>query len=222
MNSKPLLLFASLWVLGVGHVQAAAVFITNHSFEDDDIANNTNSNSAPSGWSVTGGSGSYLDRNGSGGFNDQIDPTPDTGDSEQMAWSNGGDFFQLTGTAIAANTLYTLTVDMGDRTNLGFPGAELRLGSGAPFGSNLLTPTVVSNTIPTNGAGPSDGWQTWTTTFTTGASPVAGNLRVELLNTGGTQPLFDNVRLDATAIPEPSTVMLSTMASLLLLRRRRK
>ena len=221
MYSKPLLLFASLWVLGVGHVQAATVFIINHSFEDDDIADNTNSNSAPSGWSVTGAGASYLDRNGTGGFNDLIDPTPDPDDSEQMAWSNGNDFYQLTGTAIAANTTYTLTVDVGDRTDTTFQVSELRLGVGASFGSNLLTPTVISNTTPVNDTGSSDGWQTWTTTFTTGASPTAGNLRIEILNSG-VQSLYDNVRLESSPIPEPSTALLGALGSLILLCRRRK
>ena len=222
MKTKTLIATTTAFTLFAGSASAAPIFIANHSFEDDDIADNTNANSAPSGWSVTGAGGaSYLDRNGTGGFNDQIDPTPDATDSEQMAWSNGSDFYQETGTAVAANTVYTLTVDVGDRTNTNFQPTELRLGIGATFGTNLLTANVVANTAPTNGAGPSDGWETWVTTFTTGASPTAGNLRVEIVNNGGVQPLYDNVRLTESLVPEPSSSALLGLSGLLIARRRR-
>jgi len=172
--------------------------VANHSFETNDLADGTNASpAAPPNWTVTGGGASYLDRN-SGAFNTVIDPTPDA-DGEQLVWSNGGDLYQTLSTVLTANTTYALAVDVGDRTDVNpYAGAQLRLGTGSTFGSNLLTARVAANTAPVNGGGAGDGWQTWVSTFTTGASPAGlGNpLRVELINPGGGQTLFDNVRLD--------------------------
>lgn len=83
---------------------------------------------------------------------------------------------------------------------------------------------MVSNTTPFNGAGANDGWETWVTTFTTGPSPVGlgDQLRVELATTNGIQSCFDNVRLDAVTIPEPSGFALLGLCGLGLLRRHRR
>ena len=166
---------------------AVPILVANHSFEDPALAVNTNNNVAPPSWS---GSGGVLN-----GFAAQgLDSRPDG--SAQNLWSNGGDFFQVLGTAIAPNTTYTLTVDLGDRSDTGFPAnTEIRLGSGGGYDTNLLPFTSEIRPLPTTG------WQTWTATFDSGAAPVAGPLRIDLTNPGGVQPQFDNVRLDAAPTP---------------------
>ena len=202
----------------VGH--ATPITVLNHSFEVDDLADGINLNVVPPSWSVSGPGASYLDRNPDGGanaFNQQIDPTPDPMDAEQLAWSNGGDLFQVLGTGLAANTRYTLTVDVGDRTNLAAPVNAIRLGSGSAFGSDLLSATIISNAAPLNGADPNDGWEVWVSTFVTGSNPLGlgDPLRVELVS-DGVQVLFDNVRLDATVIPEPGAVPLLVLGGVIL------
>jgi hypothetical protein len=125
---------------------------------------------------------------------------------------------------LAANTTYTLTVDVGDRTDINFAGAILNLGTGPGAGNNLLPAVVIANTTPTNTAAAGDGWQTWQSTFTTGAAPanLGQPLRIDLVNINGIQTLFDNVRLDGSTIPEPSTSILSAIVLGVVMCQRRR
>jgi len=182
---------------------AAAVPITNPSFESADIADGT-FGPTPTGWTLNGVQSGLLDRN-SGGFATAIDPTPDATDSEQMIYSNQGDHYQVLTTTLTANTTYTMTADAGDRTDVNFGGGELRLGTGLSFNTNLLTPSLVWNNAVTNGGGASDGWKTWRSTFSTGPTPsgLGDPLRVEVLGSAA-QTLFDNVRLESNNyVPVP-------------------
>lgn len=211
-------------VLTAAYSNAATITIGNHSFED---ATNTS-------WqSSSNGSTPANPVTTSGVIASTIHDTPPDG-TDRIHHSNGQsghDIYQVLGTTVAANTIYTMTVDIGDRTDLGPGSPVLRLGtvSATPtatddYGLNLLTGTIVANTIPLNGAGASDGWETWITTFTTGASPTGFGdaLRVELENVGGAQALFDNVRLDASPIPEPSAAVLLGLGGLAFVLRRRR
>jgi hypothetical protein len=178
------------------------VFVRNYSFEEPDVANGASF--TPYLWSSASTAG--VDRNGTGNH----DPTPDTADGEQLIFSNGGDAYQLLATVkLETGCTYTLTVDVGDRTDTGFGGAQLRLGTGSTYGNNLLAATVVANTTPVNGGGASDGWQTWVSTFTAGSGVVGDPLRIELVNPGGAQTLWDNVRLSVTP---PAGVVWTTPA----------
>jgi hypothetical protein len=205
--------------LVVGVAQAAPLSITNHSFEANQITGDGNTGTfsddlqggAPSGWSDT--IGGWLTRESGSFFNDKVAPTPDSGDdaSEQMVFSNGGSYLnQVLAAALAANTTYTLVVDIGDRTDTPFGGAEVRLGTGAGIGNNLLTATSSSTPAPADG-----NWATWTLEFVTGpaAAGLGQPLRIEL-HSNGTQALFDNVRLDAVTVPEPGTLVLFALGIL--------
>lgn len=185
------------------------ITIINPSFEIDNPGPGGVSSGPTAGWSGVG----HLDRTAAP-FNTVIDPTPDGADAERLGWSNGGTPTQVLSALLLANTTYTLTVDIGDRTDLAFAGAQLRLGTGPGLGSNLLPAVVVANTTPVNGAGPNDGWQTWQSTFTTGAAPpnLGQPLRIELFNPGTIQTLYDNVRLDASPVPEAASSILCVIA----------
>ena len=202
----------------------AAIIIVNHSFESTDITANLSSNPSSTtmpGWTTIAGNEWLADRGVGGALGTNTDPTPDA-DGEQFLMTKGGGAYQVTSEAMAANTVYTLTVDIGDRNNQGFPTVDMRIGTGSTFGANLLAATVVSNTTPTNAGTTTDGWETWVYTFTNGAGVPTENLRVELFNTGSGQALFDNVRLDATSVPEPTTTALIGLGGLALILRRRK
>jgi hypothetical protein len=172
-------------------------------------------------------SGAVDWNNGGGGvlstlpqyFGGVLTPSSPADTENQNAWSNGGTFDQVLTATLHANTTYTLSAYVGERSDTGaWPGAALDLGYGAGGGSNLLTPNTTTAPQP-----PAGGWQLWTTTFVTGASPagLGQPLRVDLV-ANGIQVQFDSVQLNAT--PEPSSIVLYSLGALGLLvaaRRRR-
>ena len=166
-----------------------------------------------------------------------VDAVP--GGGTYMHYNNGSSesIYQVLAATLAANTTYTFSIQAIDRSNLNFQSSELRLGyvSGVDdgttgdtitndfFGEFLLTPTVLNNTTPVNGAGASDGIENWVSTFTTGASPagLGQSLRIEIVGSG-VQSLYDNVSLTYETVPEPSTTALLGLGGLALILRRRK
>lgn len=152
-----------------------------------------------------------------------------SGDAEsQNAWSNGGDGWQVLSATLQANSVYTLTVDVGQRLDVGFPssGTAIELGYGNvdenTVGSDLLTPVVVADATPTPG-----GWAIWQSTFTTGPSPVGlgDPLYVDLLS-GGQQVEWDDVSLSVSgpdeSLPEPGSLSIFALGGLALLTRRQR
>ncbi|MCA9264888.1 MAG: FecR domain-containing protein, partial [Planctomycetales bacterium] len=178
-----------------------AIAVVNSNFERPNIANGgTEGDIAIPGWMRLSGDEYLSDRNGLK-LIATTDPTPDATDNEQLLITvepNAG-VFQVTSEPMAADAVYTLTVDVGDRTNFAFPKIDLRIGTGSTFGKNLLAPTIVSSPTPHNGAGAADGWETWVYSFTGGAGVPGENLRVEMFQSGAgpDQALLDNVRLTA-------------------------
>jgi len=196
-------------------------------------------------------------------FGSAADPTPSPGSPNGA----GKTFIRMTGTTgisgtggvrtgtinspslgvlVAANTMYTLTVAVGNRSDTPFPSLANSIA--------LLTDGAARATQDINGANaniPTDGtWADIMTSFTTdatgtiidgtgslislGTNVLGQSLTIRLVGqTGvslGPQDIeFDTVRLDATslavAIPEPSTFVLACLAlarvSLFVWRRRR-
>ena len=136
---------------------------------------------------------------------------------------NDGSFTQLLAENLAANTTYTLTVDIGRRSDVQFTAPDIRLGYGTNP-ADLLMPTSSLAPTPVNGQ-----WAVWQDVFTTGANPtgLGQSLRIDLVSFD-VQVSFDNVRLTAVslesaAVPEPTTLTLTSLAGLsgMLIRRRR-
>lgn len=124
---------------------------------------------------------------------------------------------QTLGDVLQSNTTYTLQVEVGRRlfdngNNFGYD-VQLLAGTTLLASGNQLSLTV-------------DSAGTHTLTYLSGdANPNAGqNLSIRLLTTSGaTEVFFDNVRLDATQVPEPGSagLALAACAGLLWLHKKR-
>jgi len=222
-------------------VHSAPLTITNPGFETNFIANgNFNSTITPAGWSVYD-PGAILSEN----FNDVgvLNPTgtglyiggapearnvaliflwPQNNDSSDVGLSQG-----LSGT-LQPDTHYTLTVEVGNIADIG--GAPFNLDGFPGYQVQLLANNIVL-AMDNNTLTPAEGvFELSTVEFTTGAThPQMGmNLGIRLINlnniNSGIEVNFDDVRLDATVVPEPSMALLAScgMAVFCFARRRNR
>jgi len=240
VNSKliQLSLFSAISIALTTNAQAALVLINNPSFETPVTANATFSGaqaSAPSGWTVYN-SGATNSMRFFGVWN------PSTTNSFLSGAPHGANvgvvFLQNTTNLAEAglrqvltsnlqlSTQYTLTVEVGNFSDFdsgpfnftGFPGYRIDLFAG----STLLASD--NNTLS-----PAEGiFATSSISFTSGVSHAnagqALSIRLVNLNGSGIEVNFDNVRLDAVAIPEPSSTALlaGAVVTIFVCMRRRK
>lgn len=219
---------------------SALLLISNHSFQTPAASNGqfiTSNSTGPSGWTIYGPTASNRQF---GVLNPSsttlyAGPVPDSGDPNVgvvflLGSAGEGGLQQTLGDTLQLNTTYTLTVEVGNITNdpnpphsafnfSGFPGYRIDLLAG----SSVLASDNNSLSI-SEGA-----FATSTVNFTTGLSHLnAGQslgIRLVNLNGSGIEVNFDNVRLDAVAVPEPSTTALliaGAVAAFTVLRRRMK
>ena len=208
-------------IASVGSASAESLTVLNHSFEEPDASvDGMLVMCAVPGWYRYYVSG-VVNRSGTNPYATRISAMPDGTDQAGFGNSNSGFIQNLTAT-LEANTEYTFMVDVGLPTELTFAGASINLASTGDGGVTVdyLTAETESLVAPAVGE-----WSTWVKTFVTGATPVGlGNqLRIELCSNPSDQVLFDNVRLSAVAVPEPSTIVaLIGMLSIGLMGLRRK
>lgn len=232
---RPLLLLGVL-LISLGGARAEELFIQNSSFENPVTPAATFSgtnNAAPPGWTISDASSGMQNFRYYGVWNpattnSYTNGAPDGANVGVVFLINSfnltpGGLQQTLATTVQPFTQYTLTVDVGNFAPedsptptfdfAGFPGYRVELLAG---GSVIASD---NNTLA-----PAEGeFLTSTVTFTTGANPGSGSLGIRLLNLNGPgiEVNFDDVRLDATAVPEPSAVVLVAAAGLVVLRRRR-
>jgi len=127
-----------------------------------------------------------------------------------VAYSNGPTISQTVTPTVVAGDIYTLTVDLGDRTDT------------KPFsgGADLLIDGVKYDAT---GTPVLDGWSIYTATFT-GLAATAGDSITIQLTDSGKQSDFSDVTLTATALapagqpgavtPEPGTLSLAGLGLL--------
>jgi hapalindole H/12-epi-hapalindole U/12-epi-fischerindole U synthase len=219
--SRVSILFAISFALPTT-AQAALLLINNPSFETPVTANATFTGAqatGPSGWTVynTGATNNlrYFGVWNPATTNSFISGAPHGANVGVVFLENTTNIAeaglqQVLSSTLQLSTQYTLTVEVGNFSDFditpfdftGFPGYRIDLYAG----STLLASD--NNTLS-----PGEGvFATSTFTYTTGASHAnvgqALGIRLVNLNGAGTEVNFDNVRLDATAVPEPSTSVL--------------
>lgn len=130
--------------------------------------------------------------------------------------------YQVLSTSLVANATYRLSVVAIDRSDQTFQSSELRMGyvpgtddgttgdmiANHFYGVYLLTATVLTNTIPLNGAAPDDGYITWVSDFKVESTHpgVGSQIRIEIVGSG-IQSLFDNVTLEMIPGPAAGTLI---------------
>ena len=208
---KPHLLAASVILLAsAASIHAAAVIVLNPSFE------------LPGGGPLTYAEATAWEFNTYTEISSEVGLTGGDG-VRYGGMATGQRMRQDLSVTFLPDTTYTLTVALGNRIT-GVPAhhsGSMRFGlrSGAVEQGTFTTVDVP--TAVTGGT-----FQDFTYIFTTGAvAPATGNIFISLgsvINSTG-RGVFDNVRLDASAIPEPSTSLCALIgAGLMVVRRRRR
>jgi PEP-CTERM motif len=181
---------------------ADGVSVQNASFESFFSNNPLNSPCLGSGCGFNGGSMPGWTVSGSGG---QFQPSSSyfnlpLPDGNIVAYSNGGSISQTLGVSLLPDSIYTLSVFVGDRLDNRFANYSINLMAG----STSLCTFSGSNASITPGMFADE-----TCTYQSGSSLPAGNLSI-LLTSAGTQTDFDNVSLNvnSVSVPEPSSLAL--------------
>lgn len=215
MKTTLLASLASLAALGcAGAVHGASITVGNHSFEETVLS--------PGGW-LDGQPPSWTSPAGqANNFIEYIVGFVSDGNNH-YGMAQGVASYQELATAWLPNTDYQLVIGVGNRnaswTAVGNQSSIALESTADPVGTHLASTFLDSSTLPEST------FADLTLTFTTGASAPAGNIRIWIGSTGdaGTgRGHFDNVRLDASPVPEPSFAALLGLSLALGARRRRR
>lgn len=193
-----------------GSASAGLLTVINPSFESQSLAVNAFTVGTLTGWSAPGVQGAF--RPGPTIYTAGI---PD-GNNVAFSHTGGGTISQILSDVLTANTLYTLSVNVGDRLDLTFSGYSINLLAGSTVLASTSTP------VPLNGR-----FATATVQFQTLATHanLGALLQIQLITTPGGQVNYDNVRLDGTAVaavPEPASIAMWSLGALGMMFARRK
>ena len=213
---------------------SAALVVPNFSFESPDVADGATSDTATS-WAAArvGGSPSPIvidptgtQFSGAGGNNGTLPGTANGGQTgvAQLFGSAGEGRALFSGTiaTIQASTTYTLTVAVGQSAQPTVELVRIDLRSSDGFTSSA---SITGAQLP---GGSFSDLSTSFTTAATGDARVGHGLSVQLNHiaqsaTGTTHfAYFDNVRIEATTAPEPSTGLLTAVGLVCTLLHRRR
>ena len=187
------LLFGVLIVgCAAGRVGATTIAVANYSFEQVPVVYGSYSaNNIPS-WNFTGFVSTYHPTTTeiSGGVPDGVNVASVAANSS---------IWQTLGTTLTGNTIYSLKVGVGERTDIPSPGYVVSLFAGVNLLASESSQTLISGSFVTS-----------TIIYNASAvDPYLGQALTIQMSVGGitNQTEFDNVRLDATATgaPEPGT-----------------
>jgi hypothetical protein len=213
--------------------RAGSIIIQNPSFETDVLGDGAY-NGAISDWTnLNGGSEGAFNPNVGTSYYTSAGLAQIVGNN--VAYSNGGVISQTLGTNFAPNTTYTLSLLVGDRSDVNNSGTTFSYGlydgtTALPVDSSGLLAETPAFGVDTNVTDPSENpapankgtFITETLTYTTGAGALADPIEIELY-ASSVQYDFDNVTLSSstfvslpagpTGVPLPGTA--ATMPALL-------
>jgi hypothetical protein len=193
--------FLSILVLCVATPARADITVLNPSFENgvtlplsSGCGMNCSYNFGPiSDWKMTGTGGLFQPNSTYYSV-----PVPD---GSIVAWSSSGTIYQILTTSLTPNTTYVLSVDVGHRKDepLGTK-YSIALYAGSTLLAKLPPSTSTFDILIGTFADE-------TLTYTSGATVAPGDLRI-VLSSDGNQANFDDVKLTASNVPEPSSLSL--------------
>jgi hypothetical protein len=194
--------FLGLCLLAAGLTRADAGIITvqNSSFESPALANPGDfTRIAPDSWTMTGQGGVFQPV--AGGV--EVFAIPD---GVQVGWLySGGSFFQDLGVLVDPSTNYQLDLFVGTQLDNPAPGVGYRVD---------LVAGGVSGTVVAEATGTLSAASDFVPVSIAGIGVGSGDLGILITATGG-QPLFDDIRVQAspgsqavTLTPEPSTLVI--------------
>lgn len=212
----------AMLLVAISPVYGTMITVANSSFEDftlsdGDFSHLSNGASAgvtadvpvPS-WTTSGNSNGWIGTHNPDSSN-YSSGLPE-GNGANVGYMDEGALSQTLSVNLAANTLYTLQVDIGRRNDSrgDEPTWEIELYAGS---TQLVYDQIGTESMFR------DSWSTRTLTFETGANVTSGQaLKIVLSNYNGTGTAnFDNVRLDATTIPEPTSIAMTVIGLIGLL-----
>ena len=230
------------WGTSLSHAQIISIPIPNYNFSSPSSGNVISTASpytAVTGYTFTHNTGNTNDAYGrltGAAIGDPNIAGNTTAGFINLA-QNGVSSFHTNAlsTTIAADTTYTFSIDIGNPAGTAQTGngtgsfdnpANVTFGltAGPSFTPVGTFTSVPFGTIPEGTAGVA-GYQTFTFSFTTGDSGgfIGQDLEAKVIATGigtsnsTTQTYFDNLRLTAEAVPEPSAYLLMGMGFLALI-----
>src|SRR6266436_2230871 len=209
---RPAMMIVVISTTILGKLTAAPVTVPDFSFEKTLLADGTTGGALNVGtnWSGAGNTAAFLGgvylmnptNEIFAGTTGDLSPLPAPGDgtnavfmslgaSKGYAWQDVG--------VLQSNTTYTLTVAIGlSLSGVGGVGKIVLVNGFDPFGS-VLAATAIDSSMITPGS-----FANSNVVFTTGQH-VSGHLTIVLEGDSGTELIFDNVRLDATATSQSPT-----------------
>ena len=182
--------FAILLMLFSSPVSADLLTVVNPSFEDDVLAEGQFASFA-NGWSSFGDAGTYNPT-----IEDYPGGVPD-GQNVGFVSAFGPTIGQVLVDVLEADTLYELSMWVGNRVGSSFPAYSIQLLAGG---------TVIAEDL--NSLAPGDGefLQSSLSYFASDTDPLLGQTLEIRMGSFGVPANFDDVQLSATSIPEPAFI----------------
>ncbi len=171
------LFISFILTFGISQTALSVVIkVNNPGFEDNKLSSGGNVASA-NGWLISGTAGTFYPN--SAAFPD-LAPQ-----GNNVAYADVATLSQIIPESLAANTVYSLIVEVGDRANIAFVSYSVKLYAGGMLLASATAPT------PPNG-----GFVTAAVNYDVQpGDPSVGQILSIELTSGGAQTLFDCIRL---------------------------